>query len=334
MKPIAYLGPLLLLLALAACDLTRSDDSAATSPRLAAVALEEDETTNNLSYPVIWSDGAQHTLALRGSRDTTRFDGTYFMYGGERWYIQGDSLNEWQAESYAAPTSRPFIVQAIDWGDNLEARAWPHGQQVRVEVALMNVLQGPPDAADVANPFSSSMWAITMRSEDPTVQGPEEVWGTNGVWYRVDTAMVYTAGAQLIIQRLNKSREDPSLQMVWTGNEWTGDVGPPLFRRGVWESQDGPGGFNAEINARGRVIYGYNWPTATVGDGPGDYRITFVIRTGVQTKLNTVFHRHSYVVTPDEHEGAGPGDGGTAQLIWQYNLSYIDVRVTGGAPVL
>ena len=49
--------------------------------------------------------------------------------------------------------------------------------------------------------------------------------------------------------------------------------------------------YSAEINVKGKVIYGYNWNTRVLSDGPGYYRITFSMDGNGNDKeiqLNTV----------------------------------------------
>lgn len=320
MRALSYLSAVALLFALAACD-TFQDDTASDAVSYRATAAEE-EIGNNLSYPVIWGDLV--ALTLRGSPDHISLGGAFFLQDGERWYVQQDSLNEWQAES-AFPTltaqgRRGFPVSAVDWGDNLEARDWRYGQQIRVEVVLTKDLDRP-------------MVAYAMRSEDSSIHGPDEVWGTNGERYESREATVYAATAQLVIQKLTKSRDDPSLAAVWTGDEWTGDLNAPVFSQGVWETVEGPYSFKTEVNAKGQVLYGLNWRAALGGQGPGDYRITFVLQKDSPNRRNTIFNAQTVIVPPDEHLArpeARPGAGGVAQLVWQHHLTYIDVRLTGG----
>src|SRR6056297_786528 len=327
MKPLIYLILLpFLLLTLAACDATDSSDDVAALG-LTGAAETDEEATNNLSFPVIWGD--QVALPLSWFAGKEMFHGAYFVDDDDEWFVQQDPMNKWQAESAFPPPVhtgfRGFTVDAIDWGDNLEARDWTYGRPVRVEVALFKALDKP-------------MMAYTMRSEDPTVHGPNEVWGTNGVAYYSDTSMVYSAAAQLVIQKITKTRDDPSLNLRWTGDQWIGDVEAPIVSQGIWE--DTHEGFTVEVNAKGRVIYGFNWRPVQGGAGAGDYRITFVLQRESPVRLGTFFDSHTNILVPDE-EGpddhpmlleadARPGTGGTAEVAWRDNLTYIDVRITGG----
>ena len=91
---------------------------------------------NNLSNPAIWSDGV--TKDLRGIFGDPDFDGEFLTVDDVDWYLQQDQHNDWQAETLDAVAAgiKPFSVDQIDWGDNLEARDWPASSQVRVETVL------------------------------------------------------------------------------------------------------------------------------------------------------------------------------------------------------
>lgn len=280
---------------------------------------------NNLSFPVIWSDGV--TKTLRGTYGTTNFKGDYFRVDGERWYVQDDPDNDWQAQSANAVSEGhgTVNVSAIDWGDNLEAKSWSYGSRVRVETVLYKTLGTP-------------MTGYTMKVEDETVSGPAEVWGTNGSTYQSTEANVYSGMARLVIQKLTKTREDQSLNVTWnaTLGIWEGDVEAPEFEGGVWEGIDGPGGYSAEINVQGKVIYGFNWVTRTMASGPADYRLTFVLDPNSPvTNQNTDFDANTIIAggAEEEVEPLAEGEetdtgGGVAVVDHQNNLTYIDVRLT------
>lgn len=283
---------------------------------------------NNLSFPVVWSDGVE--LALRGIEGVERFQGPYFLAGGKPWYVQDDPGNEWQADNLNAVTegAGTVTVDVVDWGDNLEAKSWPHGSQVRVETVLYEGLSPP-------------MTAYEMQARDPSVSGPSEVWGTSGGTYPSDVATVYSGMARLVIQRLTRERDAPDLSLTWDPAQarWTGDAAEPVFSGGVWTAVEGPGGYSAEINVQGKVIYGYNWVTDVTGDGPGDYRITFVLDEANSSLAspNTRFGGATTIAPREEEEAAVQAEGGepdlgggTAAVTPEHDLTYIDVRLTEG----
>ncbi len=279
---------------------------------------------NNLSFPVIWSDGV--VKPLRGIYEQPVFDGLYFTADNYDWYVQNDPLNEWQAQSVNAITEEgyetPVEVSTIDWGDNLEAKDWPFGSQIRVETVLYKTLVDP-------------MTAFTMQIEDPTQSGLSEVWGTNGVTYESYEATVYSGTAKLVIQKLLKDRDATDLDLYWDASQakWIGDAGDPLFEGGVWEAIDGPSGYSAEINVQGKVIYGYNWVTRKTAAGAGDYRITFVMDPNSPTTYNTDFTTNTIIKLKEEEEEVVVQEepelgGGVTYIDTENNLTYIDVRLT------
>lgn len=166
-----------------------------------------------------------------------------------------------------------------------------------------------------------------------------EVWGaktTEGplaVTYLSDSATVYSGMAKLVIQKLEENPE----KLTWNPNTsaWEGDVSTPLFEGGVWENIDGPSGYSAEVNVQGKVIYGYNWVTRKTGDEAGTYRITFVLDKNYEGFTNTIFDKTTIIVPKEEEEEeettlAGEPDlgGGITKVVPQFNLTYIDVKLT------
>lgn len=295
---------------------------------------EEGETAgNNLSFPVIWSEGI--TMDLRGSMLESTFSdaaGDYFNKNDDTWYLQGIAANEWQAENTVAASQ--VIISGVDWGDNLEAKAWRAGAKVRVETVLYKDLE-------------TTMEGYTMLIQDENVSGVGEVWGTNGVTYESYQATIYSGSARLVIQKLTNGPDEP-VDVTWDPVQarWNGTISDPFFNGPVWESVEGPGGYSAEINIQGKVIYGYNWDTKATADGPGIYRLTFAIDgtngPDLGSGLLTLFDDDTYVIEPIEEELltilAEEGDdeggtdlgGGTAQMQPGDNLSYIDVMLTAG----
>lgn len=292
---------------------------------------------NNLSFPVIWSDGI--TKTLRGTYGEESFTGQYFTLESSDYYIQGDPGNTWQAASFD-PTQAlgeetdpigpgTVAISSVDWGDNLEAKAWPFGSQIRVEVVLYKDLD-------------NGMKAYEMKIQDETQSGLTEVWGAKtdksqgsvaGVTYLADSATVYSGMAKLVIQKLVDVPEGQTSDVTWNPDlsRWEGEhVGAPLFEGGVWEAGDGPAGYSAEINVQGKIIYGYNWVTRTTGDGPGSYRLTFVLDKNFTGTQNTSINGSTVIaVTPTEEVVtiAEEPTGGTPYIFPEGNLSYIDVQL-------
>ncbi len=297
---------------------------------------EETTLTNNLSYPVIWSDGA--ALALPGEFGKPELPAekavSYTDPTTEETFDvwkQAEEGVSWQAENEVALA--PADVSEVDWGDNLEAKSLTPGKPVRVETTLIKNLESPMIAFDM----------ISLEGEKR-----EEVFATPGTEYESSQATMYSACARLTIQRLQISREDPYLSLLkWdaASGQWTGKdlVSAPVFEGGVWESAAEGSGYTAEVNGSGKVIYGYNWRTS--GLAAGDYRITFslaaecpaaVLNTHITEATKVLFSEEESVaplVSGAGGSGSAGGSGGAAsgggvpQIDATDNLTYVDVEL-------
>lgn len=275
-----------------------------------------------------------------------------------RAYLQKDVNNVWQAESFSMKnTDGTYLaavnVDLIDWGDNLESQDWTTRSQVRTEVVLFEdstALVGDPEPAELAFPMLEYAMRHTSGWGINEVHGLETSLDAVPVIGPGTQATVYSNCARLVIQKLLVARDDPALaDLVWvTGEGWTGEglIAEPLFNKPVWEGGDGPGYYAAEINVKGRIIYGYTWNVRQLNDGPGDYRITFALDpTGLcPTELNTFFAEGiTSILVPIEvpEETAivevEPTVGGTGVLSTLLNLTYMDIHIVqrgggGGRP--
>jgi len=283
---------------------------------------------------------------------------------GEGWiraYVQKEPDNTWQADSMSMDgTYNAITVDWIDWGDNLESVDWYTRSQVRAEVVLYEDLNDGDLEDSVL-----SMTEYEMRHVYGW--GIDEVHGLakhryNGVTLGSGTqATVYSDCARLTIQKLFKDRDDSVLaNLIWNNDDpvypmwsepygWPGDdlVNDPIFNLPVYEGGDGPGYYSAEINVKGKVIYGYTWNVRNLndyevngGDADGDYRITFSFDdASCSEELNTFFRGSipqdldgTQIMLPDEDEESGDETnnetgGGTAVIDFDNNLTYIDVRI-------
>jgi len=266
-----------------------------------------------------------------------------------RAYLQKDSLNTWQAGS-ADGSAMPVSVDWIDWGDNLESVDWYTRSQVRTEIVLLKDIAMPTTEYAMRH---TSGWGINevhglAVSLDGEVQeGP----GTQ--------ATVYSPCARLTIQKLLVAREvlpDDALdwvpQLGWTekypGTEY---INEPVFNKAVYAGGDGavyaggdgPGYYSAEINVKGRIIYGYTWNVRQLHDltgipptAAGDYRITFSLDDACGTANRNTSLTKAEILVPteedialaaEEEEGGSDAGGATAILDKDNNLTYIDVRI-------
>jgi hypothetical protein len=275
-------------------------------------------------------------------------------------FLQKDPGNLWQAwsgtpgDAGVAQENGEIYVDWIDWGDNLESVDWYTRSQVRTEVVLFQDLLIPQLEYEMRH---TSGWGINevhglaaSLSEIPIV-GP----GTQ--------ATVYSPCARLTIQLLLVERGDGNLaDLIWepglgwtepqyipgTEEPYTNDlINPPIFNGVVYEAGDGPGYYNAEINVKGRIIYGYTWNVRQKHDdalspsGAGDYRLTFSFdQTCGAVDLKTYFEEGiTEIMVPLETEEAVDGALATAEaseepvagaeavLDTEHNLTYIDVRI-------
>jgi len=311
-----------------------------------------DAGTNNLSFPVIWSDGV--AKALPGAFNEPLFGGEYWYWWPcdedelgckceadpaaesaacldqsplpeyyETVYPQKTTGNVWQAES-ADAIAFPFVVDWIDWGDNLESVDWTTRSKIRTEVVLFQDLVDPLLGFEMRH---VSGWGI------------DELWGTNTVTYDSTQATVYSACARFTIQGLVGDPPFDSTTWDVTTGEWYGDdVAATYFNMGVWEGGDGPGYYSAELNIKGKIIYGYTWDARADAATEGYYRLTFSIDPvcGGSATPNTVFDDTTQIVVPAEEEAvteSEPGGGGTPVIDTANNLTYIDIflyKKTGG----
>ena len=251
-------------------------------------------------------------------------------------YLQKDTNNVWQAGS-ADWSTAPVNVHWIDWGDNLESVDWYTRSQVRTEVVLFQDLDTPMLEYQMRH---TSGWGIDEVHGLAATLADEPLLGEG------NRATIYSHCARLTIQKLLVDREEQKLaDLEWVpGEGWTEPEGyeddlinPHIFNGSVHEGGDGPGYYSAEINVKGRIIYGYTWNVRKLNDGAGDYRITFSFdETCGTASLNTFFEEGTtHIMVPIEEElaiaaaeeGEEPGGGATAELRTDLNLTYIDVRI-------
>ncbi len=113
----------------------------------------------------------------------------------------------------------------------------------RVEVVLTDLLQGVDDPSP-GDPATTTQ--LREGYEMVSVGGTkkDEVWATTGAVLDNLNPTVYSIVPRLKIEKLD-------------------DEHTPIFEtfdQAIWEGfgTDGPGGYSAEVNASGKVIYGYN----------------------------------------------------------------------------
>jgi len=344
------------------------------TPEMTLKSASVEDAGNCLSFPVIWAEGITKNLRGTSGVEPitlgewwywwgTNDDGTpmsgppdpdnpdYIDNGSEGYdetkipregwlkvFLQKDEYNVWQAGS-SNGSSTPVVVNSIDWGDNLESVPWYLNSQVRTEVVLYKTGLSP------------TMLQYEMRRVSGW--GIDEVHGLavthqenaeNALTIQSTEATVYSACARLTIQKLNISRMDiEDGMLVWQPAEgWIESetqeediINEPIFNKSVAEGGDGPGYYSAEINVKGKVIYGYTWNVRRLNDGAGDYRITFSFDdTGTSgVLLNTYFvEGNTEILLPLETEEVLATEetehgGGVAKIDFTNNLTYIDIHI-------
>jgi len=285
-------------------------------------AIKADDGFGNcLSVPVIWAEDV--SLSLRGTFGAPEFNGAFTTVMDADGnpvdaYHQKDQYNVWQA-STIVPTA-PVNVDFIDWGDNLESKAWPANSKLRVEVVLFEGLTEPATEFEMA-------WVSGL--------GIDELWGATTVELAATQATVYSNNARLTIQKLDENPQD----LTWnaTLGQWEGDISEPFYNSAVFDSGDSPiTKYSAEINVKGKVIYGMLWDVATTGDGMGTYRITFSFDDiNAPQDLNTFFDEFTQIMIPEPEEEVtayspdkAEPTGGITYIDTVNNLTYIDQPIT------
>ncbi len=282
-------------------------------------------------------------------------------------YLQKDPENLWQAGNNSW---MDFLgVDWIDWTDALESVDWYTRSMVRVEVVLYKDLDSPMAEYQMRH---VSGWGIDEVHGLAVDQSADVILGDG------TRATVYSSCGRLTIQKLLVPRDDPAvgaepgspnpvlegLDWVAANHQWENPldqdlINEPILNQAVYEGGDGPGYYAAEINVKGKIIYGYTWnvrklydSTDGVLDGHGDYRLTFSLDTscgtdesGSSVLLNTYFNgidtdTGDYITqiflpvedasAPEVESGDETNNetgGGVAVIGYMDNLTYMDVRI-------
>jgi hypothetical protein len=210
----------------------------------------ETTATNNLSVPTIMIGGG-FTGVTCGSPALTYPSGIplsgYEIDPAAAYFVQG--VHTWQAECTMAGSA----TARAEWGDNLSGDAKLQvGKPLRVELGLFHQVR----SSDLETwQDDVTMQGFNVVKLEPSKLDRESAYGTlatlnneSGEWYATAEtlpARVYDAGVTFSVK-----------------NATTGVYVVPLGTNPT-----------AEINATGKVVYGYNLRVSAAGQ----YEITFVI---------------------------------------------------------
>ncbi|MCA9260896.1 MAG: hypothetical protein KDA61_16895, partial [Planctomycetales bacterium] len=269
--------------------------------------------------------------------------------GSVRAYLQKSIGNVWQADSMFKSLYSPdeaVAVDTIDWGDNLESVDWYTKSKVRTEVVLYKNLTVPATGYTMRH---VSGWGIDeVHGLEATFEGSGQGVVVEPSAYDATEATVYSNRARFTIQKLYvETLEEDLSELVWTTGEGWSDPPDatedlvneaPVYNSAVYDGGDGPAYYSAEINVKGKIIYGYTWDvkklndqTVNGGKAAGYYRLTFSFDD--LSEPNTSLASAS-IYEPIETEIAtlleseeGDLGGGVAVIDVDENLTYIDVHI-------
>lgn len=222
-------------------------------------AAAQQPVDNNLTIPVIWADGAQTALPLRGDHladadgDGVKdpvLAGSPVDIDGEAdgpWFLQGDPANTWQAQTAEGPTE----LYAIEWGEELQV-AHEVGTTVPIETALW-----------ARSDLLGLKTAEVPGSADPVL------WGVNGLIVDYGGASVYSPDVTVTIRQVADALDAP-----------------------VDEVLSGPKTYPAHVNNEGELVYAMQWNTT--GLEPGVYELVVEVGSPAIT-FNDVWINHGVV---------------------------------------
>jgi hypothetical protein len=250
------------------------------------------EATNNLSVPAIML-GSKGEFAI--ACETTGFtdlvppdkgpvyypescaasqDGGQVCVAAGNYYVQRDA--KWQAPCFVA-TGTGIAVRGA-WGDNLAGDAkLKVGSPIRVELVLW-------DAADVAlGQQGYEVIKLEPSELDRLSDYGHLAGGAVDAWYPVAKdlgAIVFDPGATLRIEQVVDGQP----------------VSPAVFN----------GAAGGEINATGKIVYGYNLRVTAAGT----YRITYTIPRGTFSECDAgTCEGNTAILDIDVISGGGGGGG-------------------------
>lgn len=260
---------------------------------------------NNLSYPVVFADGygmsglllgdaeppwLEFNTGLRPSATEVTSDTVYPIFDPTTVYLIGDTeyyeqktISTWQA-SWVNGFEEEGINVRADWGDNIWAQHFTTNSVIRIENILFQTPGADPESAEYSDPTTAYEMELLYGS------GTTEQQGTNTLTYAPPTRHIFSILGRLRIEKLLSEDGEP-------------DATVPAIDKSVWESfgSDGPGGYGAEVNVGGKVVYGYVWflNKSELSDSQkvGWWRITFSLDDDCDVGGTTVTNKTTIIST-------------------------------------
>lgn len=253
---------------------------------------DQAEATNNLSVPTVFVQGtgtfgvACDAPLAPPPVSPTPVDLPEFELDGY-YYVQ--KVHTWQAQCLTGTTHWPATVA---WGDNLKsAEGLKSGTPIRIEVGLLdmattglqgyNVVKLQPSVEDRLSAYGHE----ALVTEDPpgTFTFDDQPVTFPNTYETVDEEGVPVTVTDYV--RVFDSQATFSLYNTST-NTWVVPTGTPM---------------GSEINAKGAVVYGYNWGVYGKGvkDLPkaGLYELTFTAPNTVLSGDPLGEHSHTATLT-------------------------------------
>lgn len=239
-----------------------------------------EEAGNQLSFPVVFPGSPFAGISAGVAMGGYSLGGQHFLGDGVnppclpdevgcdpglpfKIYLQKDPANLWQA--YSLSEQGTLVLSNLDVSDNLEAVPWKDRSVVRVEfVPFVTTDLTGFEMLHVSGLAVEEVWgggAKASISEAPVAQP-----------FAYGYATAYATCMAITLAKLHEGtgaiEELPGGTYSWTGSEWTG----ACFNQTIPAT--------AEINVKGKIIYGYNWMLRRMAGIPSDqkagwWRLTF-----------------------------------------------------------
>jgi hypothetical protein len=243
----------------------------------------EETASFNLSVPAIFVNGNGGfglTCGVEASPPTGEPKSGYTLPG--YYYVQG--VNKWQAQCASVPAlpDSPFPARA-EWGDNLTGDAkLKAASPIRVELGLFD---------DSAEPQVMTGWEVVKL--EPSMLDRESPYGTLAKVVSTDPAVYESIPVTNLPTR------------VWAPGKLVISALDAAGDPTGWVT--GEANATAEINATGKVVFGYNLRVPAAGTYLIEYTFADVDITGKDAgEISADHHTISLTIIV----GAGGGGGG------------------------